>query len=304
MPSDEKIERDAKHMRTLLERYRVIKGDGFDLDRFRSDDLPDDLPGKHDAKELLAQGTERLAELQELLYANGTWSVLVVLQAMDAGGKDSTIKHVMSGVNPQGVRVTSFKAPGPHELAHGFLWRVGRAVPARGMIGIFNRSHYEDVLVARVHADRLAGTGLPHELIGTEQFWDHRITDIAAFEHYLVRQGTKIVKIFLNVGRDEQKERFLARLDTPEKTWKFEAADLAERARWPDYRLAYQAAIAGTASGETPWYIVPADRKWFARLVVAEAIIDALEGLELRPPAVAKDSEADLAAARDRLERE
>ena len=302
--SSAKIERDAKQMRALLDRYRVTASEGFDLDGFASDDLPDDMPGKHEAKTLLAQGTERLAELQELLYANGTWSILVVLQAMDAGGKDSTIKHVMSGVNPQGVTVTSFKAPGPHELAHGFLWRVGRAVPRRGMIGIFNRSHYEDVLVARVHADRLEGTGLPPELIGSAQFWDDRIADIAAFEHYLARQGTKIVKVFLNVGRDEQKERFLARLDTPEKTWKFAAADLSERARWPDYRAAYQAAIAGTASGATPWYVVPADRKWFARLIVAEAVIEVLESLDLNPPAVAEDAEADLAAARERLERE
>ena len=302
--SSDHSERDAGQMRGLLDRYRVTRGERFDLDTFASDDLPDDMPGKHEAKALLAQGTERLAELQELLYANATWSVLLVLQAMDAGGKDSTIKHVMSGVNPQGVTVTSFKAPGPHELAHGFLWRVGKAVPRRGMIGIFNRSHYEDVLVARVHADKLEATGLPPELIGTAHFWDDRIADIAAFEHYLARQGTKIVKVLLNVARDEQKQRFLARLDTPEKTWKFATADLSERARWPDYRAAYQAAIAGTASEPAPWYIVPADRKWFARLVVAEAMIEAMEALRLKPPAVAEDAEADLAAARERLERE
>ena len=304
MSSEDTIERDAEAMRDVLARYRVTSGDKFDLEKFATDDLPDGMPGKHEAKTLLAQGTERLAELQELLYANGTWSLLVVLQAMDAGGKDSTIEHVMSGVNPQGVAVTSFKAPGPHELAHGFLWRVGRAVPARGMIGIFNRSQYEDVLAARVHADRLAGTRLPPEIIGGKHFWDHRIEDIAAFERYLTRQGTQVVKIFLNVGRDEQKDRFLKRLNTPEKTWKFAAADLAERALWPDYRAAYQAAIAGTATKTAPWYVVPADRKWFARLVVAEAMIAALEDLDLKPPKVAKEDAAKLAEAREKLESE
>ena len=301
MSSDE-TERDGAAMARLVARYRVASGDDFDLDSFATDDLPDDGPSKHDGKALLEAGTARLAALQELLYANQTWSLLVVLQAMDAAGKDSTIKHVMSGVNPQGVAVTPFKAPGPHELAHGFLWRVGRAVPARGMIGIFNRSHYEDVLVARVHADRLPATGLPKPLIDAPDLWERRIADIAAFEGYLTRQGTKIVKVFLNVGRDEQKARFLARLDEPDKTWKFAAADLAERDRWDDYRKAYRAAIAGTATAEAPWYIVPADRKWYARLVVAEAIIAALEDLRLKPPKVPDEARAKLAQARRKLE--
>ena len=304
MSNEDTIQRDAKAMRDVLARYRVASGDGFDLETRATDDLPHDMPGKREGKALLKQSTKHLAALQELLYSNGTWSLLVVLQAMDAGGKDSTISHVMSGVNPQGVAVTPFKAPGPHELAHGFLWRVGRAVPARGMIGIFNRSHYEDVLVARVHDDRLAGTGLPEALIDKKHFWDHRIEDIAAFERYLTRQGTLIVKVFLNVGRDEQKARFLKRLTTPEKTWKFSAADLAERDHWPDYRAAYQAAIAGTATKHAPWYVVPADRKWFARLVVAEAMIAALEGLDLKPPEVAKEDAAKLAEAREKLETE
>ncbi|MCX8255839.1 Polyphosphate:ADP phosphotransferase [Beijerinckiaceae bacterium RH AL1] len=301
MSGEDEIVRDAKAMREVLARYRVASGGDFELDAYATDDLPDGMPHKTEAKALLAQGTARLAELQELLYANRTWSLLVVLQAMDAGGKDSTIAHVMSGVNPQGVSVVPFKAPGPHELAHGFLWRVGRVVPARGMIGIFNRSHYEDVLVARVHEDRLPSTGLPPELIGGKHFWEHRLEDIAAFERYLERQGTRIVKIFLNVGRDEQKERFLKRLEEPEKTWKFDAADLAERKLWPAYRAAYQAAIAATATKSAPWYVVPADRKWFARLVVAEAIIAALEDLELKPPAVPKDHAAQLAKAREQL---
>ena len=304
MSSEQTAERDADAMRKVLARYRVTSGDGFDLNARATDDLPEDMPGKHEAKALLEQGTKRLAELQDLLYANGTWSLLVVLQAMDAGGKDSTIEHVMSGVNPQGVAVTPFKAPGPHELAHGFLWRVGRSVPARGMIGIFNRSHYEDVLVARVHDDRLAGTGLPPERIGGKHFWDHRLEDIAAFERYLDRQGTRVVKVFLNVGRDEQKARFLKRLDRPDKTWKFSAADLAERALWPAYRAAYQDAIAATATKAAPWYVVPADRKWFARLVVAEAMIAALEDLDLQPPEVAEEDAKKLADARKQLEKE
>ena len=292
---------DADAVRRLLNRYRVTSGIGLDLDRFASDDLPDGVPDKREAKEVTKQGIARMAELQELLYANATWSLLVVFQAMDAGGKDSTIKHVMSGINPQGVRVTSFKAPGAHELAHGFLWRVGRAVPARGMIGIFNRSHYEDVLISRVHPEMLAATGLPAPLIGGETFWDDRIGDIAAFEAYLARQGTKVVKFFLNLSRDEQKARFLSRLDEPEKTWKFSAGDLTERELWPRYRAAYQAAIAATATEAAPWYIVPADRKWYMRLVVAEAMIAALKGLGQKPPIVSADHVARLATVRKTL---
>ena len=292
---------DADAIRRMLNRYRVTSGIGLDLERFASDDLPDGVPDKHEAREVMAQGIARMAELQELLYANATWSLLVVFQAMDAGGKDSTIKHVMSGINPQGVRVTSFKAPEPHELARGFLWRVSRAVPLRGMIGIFNRSHYEDVLITRVHPDMLTGTGLPPDLIGGDTFWDDRIGDIAAFEAYLARQGTKVVKFFLNVSRDEQKERFLSRLDEPEKTWKFNAGDLAERKLWPKYRAAYQSAIAGTATEAAPWFIVPADRKWYMRLVVAEAIIATLEGLGQTSPTVSPEDVARLADVRKML---
>ena len=298
------LERDGKLMRRMLERYRVTSGESFELDRFATDDLPDDIPPKRDAKALLELAAERMAALQELLYANATWSLLIVLQGVDAAGKDSTIKHVMSGLNPQGVTVTSFKGPGPHELAHGFLWRVGRVVPARGMVGVFNRSHYEDVLVTRVHPDMLARARLPQTLIGAPRFWEHRIADIAAFERYLARQGTRIVKVFLNLGRDEQKRRFLARLDEPDKMWKFDAADLAERTHWRDYRTAYQAAIAGTATEVAPWFVVPADRKWFARLLVAEAVLQALEDLDLEPPATSDAARAELAAARQRLERD
>jgi PPK2 family polyphosphate:nucleotide phosphotransferase len=304
MASRKKLKRDAAPIREILDRYKVTSGKGFDLDLFESDDLPVAIADKRAAAAILQQGVGRLAELQELLYAASRWSVLVVVQAMDAGGKDSTIKHVLSGINPQGVRVTSFKAPDVHELAQDFLWRVHSVVPARGMIGVFNRSHYEEVLVTRVHHDLLDAQGLPSELRKSDEIWDERIADIAAFEAYLGRQGTKILKFFLNVGRDEQKARFLARLDEPEKTWKFAPSDLRERTFWGDYRKAYEAAITGTATKAAPWFVVPADRKWFMRLVVAEAIIEALEGLDLKPRQVSKKDKVVLAQARHALETE
>ncbi len=298
------MDKDIRRVRAALDGYRVTSSKGFDLDNHAPDHLPRDMPGKHDSKALLEKGVAALSSLQERLYANKTWSLLVVFQAMDAAGKDSTIKHVMSGVNPQGVRVTSFKAPSANELAHDFLWRIHEALPERGAIGIFNRSHYEDVLVARVHEDLLAASGLPKTLTTRDRFWDERIADIAAFESYLARQGTRIVKFFLNVSRDEQKKRFLSRLDTPEKTWKFSSADLRERQRWPTYARAYQAAIAGTATPAAPWYVVPADRKWYTRLVVAEAIVQALESLDLKDPEVPDDERDALIAARAELEGE
>ena len=290
----------------LLERYRVTAGAGFSLDAFAPDDLPGASPDKRAAKALLKAGIARMGALQELLYANATWSVLLVFQAMDAAGKDSTIKHVMSGINPQGVSVTSFKQPDPHELAHDFLWRVHRAAPARGLIGIFNRSHYEEVLITRVHQGTLEAANLPASLmpashLGADGFWARRIADIAAFEGYLARQGTRVVKFFLNVSPDEQRRRFLSRLDHPGKTWKFSASDLTERGYWSQYRSAYQAAIAGTARPEAPWYVVPADRKWYMRLIVSEAIIAALTDLNLQPPHVSDRDRAKLAAARARL---
>ena len=290
-------------VRKALDRYRVTTGASFALDEHATADLPAGLE-KGDAALILKSGVGRLSALQELLYANGTWSLLVVLQAMDAGGKDSTIKHVMSGVNPQGVTVTSFKAPGPVDLAHGFLWRISAALPARGFIGIFNRSHYEDVLVPRVHEAVLAASRLPPRLAESRDLWRDRIADIAAFEAYLARQGTRVIKLFLNVGRDEQKKRFLKRLDTPDKTWKFDKSDLVERAHWPAYRAAYEAAIAGTATPDAPWYIIPADRKWFMRIAVAEAIIEALESLDLRPPHAAGEVDQALRQARAELEHE
>ena len=294
--------RDPDLTRALLERYRVTSGDGFRLDRFASDDLPNHVPDKHAAKAMLKEGITRMAALQQQLYANATYALLVIIQAMDAAGKDSTIKHVMTGINPQGVAVTSFKAPGAHELAHDFLWRVHGAAPARGMIGIFNRSHYEDVLVTRVHPAMLKGAGLPAPLIGADDFWTTRLADIANFESYLARQGTLVLKFFLNVGFEEQKSRFLDRLDEPDKTWKFSAADIEERGHWIAYQEAYQAAIAGTATKMAPWYVVPADRKWFTRLVVAEAIVAAMEDLALENPRLSDEKRVKLAAARRALE--
>ena len=285
----------------MLERFRVEEGAGFRLADYPTDNAAPDLIDKEAAKVLLRDGIARLALQQELLYANGTWSLLVIFQAMDAGGKDSSIKHVMSGVNPQGVAVTSFKAPGPEDLAQGFLWRISRALPARGMIGIFNRSHYEEVLITRVHPELLDRQGIPASLRGDPAFWDRRLDDIAAFERYLARQGTAVLKIFLNVSPEEQKSRFMDRLNDPTKHWKFDPADLAERDRWDDYMDAYGHAIAATATASAPWFVVPADQKWFARLVVVEAINEALAKLDLRAPSLSASSEEALAAARDAL---
>ena len=294
----------TKRIRDALDRYRVTSGKGFDLDAHASDDLPQGTPDKYEAKTLLETGIKRISALQELLFANKTWSLLVVFQAMDAAGKDSTIKHVLSGVNPQGVRVTPFQAPGPVELEHDFLWRINQELPRRGMIGVFNRSHYEDVLVTRVHRDMVLQSGLPSGLATSGDLWRERIADIAAFEAYLGRQGTRVVKFFLNVGKDEQKERFLSRLETPEKTWKFSAADLRERHLWDKYQKAYQAAIAGTATAAAPWYVIPADRKWYMRLMASEAIIQVLESLDLKSPKVPEDARRKLDAARDELKGE
>ncbi len=297
-------ELDRKQARAILDRFRVTDGAGFKLKRFAADDPMPDVVDKAQAPDLLEQGVRRLSDLQELLYANASWSLLLVFQAMDAAGKDGTIKHVMSGVNPQGVSVTSFKAPGPEDLAHDFLWRINRALPARGMIGIFNRSHYEEVLVTRVHPDLLDKQHMPASLRGGGKFWDHRLQDIAGFERHLARQGTRVLKFFLNVSRNEQKKRFLSRLDHPDKNWKFEAADLVERAHWPAYMEAYEEAIATTATEAAPWYVVPADQKWFMRLVVVAAINAALDDLDLKPVEPSTQAMAAFADARRKLESE
>lgn len=300
---DQSAKLAGKQAPAILDRYRVTSGDGFWLADRATDDLPAGI-AKDQAEDLLASGVERLSALQERLYARGTNSVLVVLQAMDAAGKDSTIKHVMSGVNPQGVTVTSFKAPSAEELAHDFLWRIARALPARGTIGLFNRSHYEDVLVGRVKPEILAHSRLPKSTWQVPALWDRRLADIVAFERHLANEGTRVVKIFLHVGRAEQKKRLLARLDEPDKTWKFEVGDLKTRALWPAYHDAYQAAIRATATPDAPWYVVPADRKWFARWVVVEAIIDRFAGLDLDLPVPTDDERAALKQARVELERD
>jgi PPK2 family polyphosphate:nucleotide phosphotransferase len=239
-----------------------------------------------DVKSILAAGVARIEELQQRLYAQGRWAVLIVLQGMDAAGKDGVVKHVMSGINPQGCEVHAFKAPTAEELAHDFLWRTGKDVPARGRIGIFNRSHYEEVLVVRVHPELLQKQNLPAGDTG-KTIWQHRFKEIRAFEHHLTRNGTVVLKFHLRLSKEEQRKRFLARLDEPAKRWKFSASDIAERARWNDYMAAYQDMIRETSTDYAPWYVVPADHKHVAWLVVSAAIIEALEGLKLDYPKVA-----------------
>jgi len=289
---------DVKRLDKFLRPYRVTKGKRFKL----KDHDPGDThklrsEQKGEAKALLARGVEWLAEEQEKLYAQDRWGVLILFQAMDAAGKDGTIKHVMSGVNPQGVQVTSFKAPSSEELDHDFLWRCMKAVPERGRIGIFNRSYYEEVLVVRVHEALLAKQKLPAQLV-TKRIWRERYEDIANFERYLARNGYLILKFFLNVSRDEQKKRFLERLDRPEKNWKFSSADARERGYWDAYMKAYQDLIRHTATDYAPWYVVPADNKWFSRLVVAAAIVESMERLDLHFPKVDVAMKKELAAAR------
>ena len=295
------MDRDVR--KALLRRYRVSTGKHFSLaDRPTHDDAPHGLDAEA-GKALLAEGVERLSALQRTLYADGRWALLAVFQAMDAAGKDGTIRHVMSGVNPQGVSVFSFKQPGPVELGHDFLWRIHQGVPSRGRIGIFNRSHYEELLVTRVHPEVLEHQNLPDARRGGG-FWKHRMKDIRHFERYLDRQGIVVLKFFLHISKEEQRQRFLARLDEPDKNWKFSAGDLAERALWDRYQEAYEDAIAGTATPEAPWFVVPGDQKWFARLVVVEAMIQALERMELAPPEVTAEDETTLAESRRVLEAE
>ena len=289
--------------RKLLERYEVTDGKKFRLADHDPGDVAPKLVDQADSAALLAQGVARLSELQERLYAQRSWALLAVFQAIDAAGKDGTIKHVMSGVNPQGVRVKAFKAPGEEELAHDFLWRVMRELPERGQVGIFNRSHYEEVLVVRVHPEMLDRQRLPDERRG-RKLWQRRLEDIANFESYLARQGTVVLKFFLHVSREEQRRRLLDRLDHPSKHWKFSTGDVIERQHWDDYMAAYEAAIRATATEDAPWYVVPADHKWFTRLVVVAAMVDALERLDLKAPRVPEQALVGLAAARAELMKE
>jgi PPK2 family polyphosphate:nucleotide phosphotransferase len=290
-------------IRKYVHPFRISKGKGFRLKDFDPGDTCGLKLGKKEAADLLQHGIAGLAEEQDMLYARDSWSLLLIFQAMDAAGKDSTIKHVMSGVNPQGCQVVSFKQPSPEELDHDFMWRCARHLPERGRIGIFNRSYYEEVLVVRVHAEILKRQKLPSPLVG-KRIWDERLADIANFEDYLTRQGTKILKFFLYVSRKEQKKRFLDRLDEPEKNWKFSASDVQERKFWDDYMHAFEEAIRATASKHAPWFVVPADNKWFTRLVVAAAIVDAMESLGLAYPKVDAAKKKEFAAARAALSRE
>jgi PPK2 family polyphosphate:nucleotide phosphotransferase len=289
-----------KRTEKLLARYRVEHGKGFRL----KDHKPDDDAGlsleKNGAEEYLAKGVQYLAEQQDMLYAQDRWSVLCIFQAMDAAGKDSAIKHVFSGVNPQGCHVASFKAPTSLDLDHDFLWRHQQWLPQRGQIGIHNRSWYEETLVVRVHPTILEKQKLPPRLV-TKRIFDERLEDIAAYERYLGRQGVVVLKFFLHVSPEEQRRRFLARIEEPEKNWKFSAADVGERAHWDDYMKAYQEAIRATATPAAPWYVVPADRKWFTRLVVAAAIARAMEGLNLHYPEVTAADRRALVEAREKL---
>jgi PPK2 family polyphosphate:nucleotide phosphotransferase len=288
-------------MRGLITPFRITSGRRFRL----SDHDPADTGGlesKDKAADLLARGLESLREQQEKLYAQGTWAVLVILQAMDAAGKDSTIEHVMSGVNPQGCQVSSFKAPSADELAHTFLWRATARLPERGHIGVFNRSHYEEVLVVRVHPEILGAQRLPPAVM-SRRIWRKRFDDIAAFERHLARNGVAVVKFFLNVSKDEQKKRFLERLDIPAKNWKFSTGDVRERARWRDYMAAYDDMIRHTATPDAPWFVVPADHKWFTHLVVSTAIVEAMKGLDLEFPSVARGKKKELRAVEAALRR-
>jgi PPK2 family polyphosphate:nucleotide phosphotransferase len=292
-----------RRIRKYVHPCRITKGKGFRLKDFDPADTAGLQMDKGEARELLQRGTAWLAEEQNMLYAQDRWSLLLVFQAMDAAGKDSTIKHVMSGINPQGCQVSSFKQPSSEDLDHDFMWRYVRHLPERGRIGIFNRSYYEEVLVVRVHPEILKRQKLPPPLTG-KTIWDERLADIARFEDYATRQGTKILKFFLHVSRKEQKKRFLARLDEPEKNWKFSASDVKEREFWGDYMQAFEEAITATASKHAPWYVVPADNKWFTRLIVAAAIVEAMASLDLAYPEVDAAKKKELAAARVALSRE
>jgi PPK2 family polyphosphate:nucleotide phosphotransferase len=255
---------------------------------------------KEESPEILQQEIARIAELQDKLYAQNSWSLLLIFQAMDAAGKDGIIKHVMTGINPQGCQVYSFKAPSEPELQHDFLWRTTRCLPERGHIGIFNRSYYEEVLIVRVHPDILKSQRTPPSLVG-KRIWEERFEDIRSFERHMARSGTVIRKFFLNVSKKEQKNRFLARLDEPEKNWKFSAADIHERKYWDDYQKAYEEMIANTSTEEAPWYVVPADNKWFTRLVVSTVVVETLASLDLAYPKVNEAKKKELEAAKKLL---
>jgi len=298
------LDKIVKKARDIAKPFRVTGKDKFRLKDFDPGDTGDlGSEDKPRAKEMLQAGVEALAELQDKLYAQDRWSLLLVFQAMDAAGKDGAIKHVMSGVNPQGCQVVSFKSPSSEELDHDYLWRCNRNLPERGRIGIFNRSYYEEVLVLRVHRALLENQKLPPQRI-TKDIWDERYRDIRAYERYLNANGTIVRKFFLYVSRAEQKKRFLERIDQPEKNWKLSPADARERGFWNDYMDAYENAIGATATPDCPWYVVPADNKWFTHVVVASAVIQALDSLDLKYPKVGKEQLAELRKTRAMLMKE
>jgi PPK2 family polyphosphate:nucleotide phosphotransferase len=287
---------------SLIKPYKITSGKTFSL----ADVDPGDTLGlvyerKDEAAALLKQGIEVLAELQDRLYADDRWGVLLIFQAMDAAGKDSTIKQVMSGINPQGCQVYSFKQPSAEELDHDYMWRYVRCLPERGRIGIFNRSYYEEVLVVRVHDEILQAQKIPKQLI-TKEIWRERLEDIRNFERYLSRNGIVVLKFFLHVSRKEQEKRFLARLTRPDKHWKFSMADIHDREHWETYMGAYEETIRSTATKEAPWFVVPADNKWFTRLVVANAVAKCLEGLDVNYPSVSKQMKEEIEQARQMIE--
>ena len=293
----ERIQRAKK----FAKKFRVDDGKDFKLKNFEPGD--DGGLGHEDkplAKQTLQLGVEALAALQDVLYADDKWSLLLIFQAMDAAGKDGAIKHVMSGINPQGCQVSSFKAPSSEDLDHDYMWRCMKHLPERGRIGIFNRSYYEEVLVVRVHEQLLQSQKLPEELI-TKNIWDDRLNDIRNFENYLTRNGTLVCKFFLNVSAKEQKKRFIERIDNPDKNWKFSASDAKERKYWKEYMNAYEELIKNTATKDAPWYVVPADNKAFARIVVASAVIDTLDSIGLEYPKVSKEKIEELARIKEEL---
>jgi PPK2 family polyphosphate:nucleotide phosphotransferase len=294
-----KFHKRIKESERLSERYRITKGKKF---RLRDHDPAEtgDVKSKEESQKIVDRRTGLLSNLQEKLYAQDRWAVLIILQGMDAAGKDGVVKHVMSGINPQGCDVHSFKTPSTQELNHDYLWRAHSRVPERGMIGIFNRSYYEEVLVVRVHPTILQAQKLPDALI-TKHIWDQRYEDINAFEHYLIHNGVVVRKFFLHLSKKEQKKRFLERLDDSKKNWKFSMADVNERAYWKDYQEAYEEMVQNTATKHSPWYVVPADNKWYTQLIVASAIIAALEELDLSFPDVDKKKKKELESVRQSL---
>jgi PPK2 family polyphosphate:nucleotide phosphotransferase len=283
--------------------FRIPQGKKLNLKDHQTD-FTGDYTEKKEAKEDLEKNVERLAELQDVLYAQNTQSLLIIFQAMDAAGKDGAIKHVMSGLNPQGCQVFSFKQPSTEELDHDFLWRCAKNTPERGRLGIFNRSYYEEVLVVRVHPEILKAQPLPAAVKNDKNIWKKRFQQIREFETYLAENGVHVLKFFLNVSKKEQKQRFLARIEEPEKNWKFSAADAKERALWDDYMKAYTEAITATSTAEAPWYVVPADKKWFTRVAVSEIIVKKLESMDLHYPRVTEEHRQSLLKAKELLESE